>query len=63
MPNLYKTVPLLIVVSVLLSGCEKPPIAAEAPRLVKLIEISPTANTQKLELAGEIRARVVTVKF
>lgn len=58
MPNLYKTVPLLIVSSVLLSGCEKPPMTAEAPRLVKLIEISPTANTQQLELAGEIRARI-----
>mgnify|MGYP003613848885 FL=1 len=51
-------VSLVVGLSVSLTACEKPPIAAEKPRFVKLMTITPSSSTQQLELAGEIRARV-----
>lgn len=51
-------VSLVVGISVSLTACEKPPIAAEKPRFVKLMTITPSSSTQQLELAGEIRARV-----
>lgn len=48
----------LVIISSVLSGCEKPAIAPEAPRFVKLLTVSSSANNQQLQLAGEIHARV-----
>jgi len=50
--------PLLITSSLLLTACEKPPVAADKPRLVKLISVQASSSQQNLELAGEIIARV-----
>lgn len=55
--NLY-ILPLLITSSLLLSACEKPPVAADKPRLVKLISVQTSSSQQSLDLAGEIKARV-----
>lgn len=55
--NLY-LLPLLITSSLLLTACEKPPVAADQPRLVKLISVQTSSSQQSLELAGEIKARV-----
>lgn len=55
--NLY-LLPLLITSSLLLSACEKPPVAADKPRLVKLISVQTSSSQQSLDLAGEIKARV-----
>ena len=55
--NLY-LLPLLISSSLLLSACDKPPVAADKPRLVKLISVQTSDSQQSLDLAGEIKARV-----
>jgi len=55
--NLY-ILPLLITSSLLLSACEKPSVAADKPRLVKLISVQTSSSQQSLDLAGEIKARV-----
>ncbi len=49
---------LLIALSLGLTACDKPTMAPEKPRFVKLMTISPSNSTQQLELAGEIRARI-----
>ena len=55
--NIY-LVPLLITSSFLLTACEKPSVAADKPRLVKLISVQTSSSQQSLDLAGEIKARV-----
>lgn len=55
--NLY-LLPLIMTSSLLLSACEKPPVAADKPRLVKLISVQTSSSQQSLDLAGEIKARV-----
>ena len=41
-------VSLVVGLSVSLTACEKPPIAAEKPRFVKLMTITPSRSTQQL---------------
>ncbi|HEX5359922.1 MAG TPA: efflux RND transporter periplasmic adaptor subunit [Fluviicoccus sp.] len=54
----YAALPLLLGSALALSGCGKPPAPVEKPRPVKLLTVDAGATQGRVELAGEIRARV-----
>jgi hypothetical protein len=51
-------VPVALVSLVFLAACQKPPVAQEPIRAVKVMTVGATAGTVELEFAGEVRARV-----
>jgi multidrug efflux system membrane fusion protein len=51
-------VPVALLSLAVLAACQKPPVAQEPIRAVKVMTVGATAGTAELEFSGEVRARV-----